>query len=228
MDRRSAFVMEPSPRADRSRTPRRSSRPGRCSPTPRPWSRIGIRRRPSRRTWTIRRENVFGKASRSRVEDILAVFRQRYLADKEVVKALVVLVQKRLPAGEPRPHPLFPRRPVRPPAPRCRDRVAVPLAGTWGQPTSTWTRAEAPVEVGRRRGRPPREWSEDTTRQGRPGALLDVEGFRRPPGRRPQADRPGPPHGDGLRLRHVLPQAAPALGGQAHRAPRLEAVLPEP
>src|SRR4051794_15639652 len=26
----------------------------------------------------VRRENVFGKASRSRVEDILAVFRQRY------------------------------------------------------------------------------------------------------------------------------------------------------
>jgi hypothetical protein len=47
----------------------------------------------------IRRENVFGKASRSRVEDILAVFRQRYLADEEVVKALVVLVQRRFPAA---------------------------------------------------------------------------------------------------------------------------------
>jgi hypothetical protein len=46
----------------------------------------------------IRRENVFGKASRSRVEDILAVFRQRYLADEEVVKALVVLVENRLPS----------------------------------------------------------------------------------------------------------------------------------
>ncbi len=46
-----------------------------------------------------RQENVFGKASRSRVEDILAVFRQRYLTDKEVAKALVVLVQKRLPAA---------------------------------------------------------------------------------------------------------------------------------
>ena len=27
----------------------------------------------------IRRENIFGKTSRSRVEDILAIFRQRYL-----------------------------------------------------------------------------------------------------------------------------------------------------
>jgi hypothetical protein len=46
----------------------------------------------------IRRENLFGKASRSRVEDILAIFRQRYLTDDEVIKALVALVQDRLPA----------------------------------------------------------------------------------------------------------------------------------
>lgn len=47
----------------------------------------------------IRRENVFAKASRSRVEDILAVFRQRYLAEPDVVKALVVLVKHRFPAA---------------------------------------------------------------------------------------------------------------------------------
>ena len=47
----------------------------------------------------IRRENVFGKASRSRVEDILAIFRQRYLTEAEVTKALVVLVNNRLPAA---------------------------------------------------------------------------------------------------------------------------------
>ena len=46
----------------------------------------------------IRRENVFGKASRSRVEDILAIFRQRYLTEDEVIKALVALVRERLPA----------------------------------------------------------------------------------------------------------------------------------
>lgn len=43
----------------------------------------------------IRHENVFGKASRSRVEDILTIFRQRYLTEDEVVKALVALVQDR-------------------------------------------------------------------------------------------------------------------------------------
>src|SRR5262245_37978817 len=47
----------------------------------------------------IRRENVFGKASRSRVQDILAIFRQRYLGDEEVAKALVVLVRRGSPAA---------------------------------------------------------------------------------------------------------------------------------
>jgi hypothetical protein len=47
----------------------------------------------------IRHENVFGKASRSRVWDILAIFRQQYLANQEVVQAVVILVEKRLPAA---------------------------------------------------------------------------------------------------------------------------------
>ncbi len=47
----------------------------------------------------LRRENVFGKASRSRVEDILNIFRQRYLADEAVTRALVILVNRKLPAA---------------------------------------------------------------------------------------------------------------------------------
>lgn len=47
----------------------------------------------------LRRENVFGKASRSRVEDMLAVFRQRYLTGGEVTKGLVALVKGRWPAA---------------------------------------------------------------------------------------------------------------------------------
>ena len=43
------------------------------------------------------RENVFGKASRSRVEDILAIFRQRYLAEESVTRALVILVRGKFP-----------------------------------------------------------------------------------------------------------------------------------
>ena len=45
------------------------------------------------------RDNVFGKASRSRVEAILAIFRQRYLTEESVTKALVTLVQKKIPAA---------------------------------------------------------------------------------------------------------------------------------
>jgi hypothetical protein len=44
----------------------------------------------------FRRENVFGKTSRSRIEDILAIFRQRYLDETEVARALVVLAKARL------------------------------------------------------------------------------------------------------------------------------------
>jgi hypothetical protein len=47
----------------------------------------------------LRRENVFGKVSRSRVKDVLSIFGQRVLGEEGVTKALVVLAQKRLPAA---------------------------------------------------------------------------------------------------------------------------------
>jgi hypothetical protein len=46
----------------------------------------------------LRRENVFGKASRSRVKNILAIVRQRYLREESVARALVTLVDHRFPA----------------------------------------------------------------------------------------------------------------------------------
>lgn len=45
----------------------------------------------------VHQENVFGKASRSRVEDILAIFRRRYLTERSVTAALVTLVRRRFP-----------------------------------------------------------------------------------------------------------------------------------
>jgi hypothetical protein len=44
----------------------------------------------------LQRDNVFGKASRSRVEDILAIFKQRYLADELVTKSLVTLAKGKI------------------------------------------------------------------------------------------------------------------------------------
>jgi hypothetical protein len=46
----------------------------------------------------LRRDNVFGKASRSRVEDILAIFRKRYLTEESVTNALVTLVRAKFPS----------------------------------------------------------------------------------------------------------------------------------
>lgn len=46
----------------------------------------------------FRRENLFGKASRSRVEDVLAIFRQRYLGDPDILKALTTLARGSMPA----------------------------------------------------------------------------------------------------------------------------------
>jgi hypothetical protein len=43
------------------------------------------------------RENLFGKSSRSRVRDVLAIIRQRYLAEEAVRRALVVLVKGKFP-----------------------------------------------------------------------------------------------------------------------------------
>ena len=41
----------------------------------------------------VREANLLGKSSRSRVEDVLRVFRQRYLEDPEMLSALVALVK---------------------------------------------------------------------------------------------------------------------------------------
>src|SRR6266404_3828491 len=47
----------------------------------------------------VQRENVFGKASRSRIEDILPIFRRRYLTEESVTKALVILVRRKFPSA---------------------------------------------------------------------------------------------------------------------------------
>ena len=47
----------------------------------------------------IQQENLFGKASRSRVADVLAIFKQRYLGDPQTLAALVTLAQADKPAS---------------------------------------------------------------------------------------------------------------------------------
>jgi hypothetical protein len=49
------------------------------------------------------RDNVLGKTSRSRVEDVFAIFRQRYLTEEPVTRALVALVRGKLPSSALKP-----------------------------------------------------------------------------------------------------------------------------
>jgi hypothetical protein len=100
MDRRSARMMDPPSQPGERRYSSKIIKAGALLPDTKTlfsyWDRMTTVPENLDR---IRIENVFAKASRSRVEDILAVFRQRYLADEEVIRALVVLVQRRLPAA---------------------------------------------------------------------------------------------------------------------------------
>ena len=46
----------------------------------------------------VRQQNILGKASRKRLDDILMIFRQRYFSDPDVGQALVTLAQNAAPA----------------------------------------------------------------------------------------------------------------------------------
>ena len=124
----------------------------------------------------VRRENVFGKASRSRVEDILAVFRQRYLADPEVLKALVVLVERRLPAAS-LDRVLYYHA-------AQSDRLLHDIVTEWLVPLRGRGVTDIDVDEVRRilskwvaEGRTNGEWSEDTTRRVAQGLLSTLRDF---------------------------------------------------
>jgi hypothetical protein len=51
----------------------------------------------------LREGNLLGKASRSRVEDVLAIFQQRYLRDADVASSLSVLERSGLPQSQVNP-----------------------------------------------------------------------------------------------------------------------------
>lgn len=124
----------------------------------------------------FRRENVFGKASRSRVEDILAVFRQRYLTDEEVIKALVVLVQKRLPAASLDRILYFNA--------AQSDRLLHDVVVNWLVPLQERGISDIDVDETQRllsrfvaEGKTTAEWSEDTTRRVAQGLLSTLRDF---------------------------------------------------
>ncbi len=81
----------------------------------------------------IQQENLFGKASRSRVSEILAIFKQRYLGDPQVLAALVAYVQADMPATMLDPILYFLTVQADPLLYAVVTEVLVPLAGR-GQP----------------------------------------------------------------------------------------------
>ena len=193
MDRRSTSVMDPPARPGKGRYSSRIIKAGALLPdTKTLFSHWDATATVQENLDRIRRENVFGKASRSRVEDILAVFRQRYLVEEEVLQALVVLVQERLPAASLDRILYFHA--------AQSDRLLHDVVTEWLVPLQGRGISDIDVDEVQRllskwvaEGRTSGRMVRDHDRPGRPGPPLDPAGFRGPPGRRPQADRPALP-----------------------------------
>jgi len=45
----------------------------------------------------FKRDNLLGKSSRSRIDDILGIFKQRYLIDDQLLRSLIILARNRYP-----------------------------------------------------------------------------------------------------------------------------------
>ena len=99
----------------------------------------------------IRRENVFGKASRSRVEDILAIFRQRYLAEADVYEGPGRAGEEAVPSGQPRPDPVLPCGPSRRLLHDAVTEILVPMQAQGIADITPW-RFRRSLQSGSRRG----------------------------------------------------------------------------
>ena len=124
----------------------------------------------------FREENIFGKAARSRVEDILAIFRQRYLREEEVTKALVVLVQERFPTAALDRILYFHAAKA---DPLLHDAVTEILLPRKGQGITDFDVLDLQSELSKwvAEGRTSSQWSEPTTRRVAQGLLSTLRDF---------------------------------------------------
>jgi len=124
----------------------------------------------------IRSRNVLGKASRARVDDVLAIFRQRYLGDPATAVALATLVQ----ADVPRQilDPIFSFYSARSDR-LLRDVVIDVLAPRYwrGAADVSTEEVEAFLTDQVRQGRTAGRWSEPTTRRIAQGLLATLRDF---------------------------------------------------
>jgi hypothetical protein len=124
----------------------------------------------------FRRENLFGKASRSRIEDILAIFRQRYLLDEEVTRSLAVLVQEGLPVESQDRLLYFHAARADPLLHDVVLRVLAPLY-TQGRSEITVADLERPLAGWVAEGKTSGRWSEGTVRRVAQGLLSTLRDF---------------------------------------------------
>lgn len=124
----------------------------------------------------IQQENLFGKASRSRIADVLAIFKQRYLGDPQTLAALVTLAQADMPATMLDPILYFLTTQADPLLSAVVTDVLAPLADR-GQPEAAtadierWLREQ--VVAGKTQG----AWSAETTNRVAQGILATLRDF---------------------------------------------------
>jgi Putative inner membrane protein (DUF1819) len=122
------------------------------------------------------RENVFGKASRSRVQDIVAIFRQRYLTETAVTRALVALVNERLTASALDRILYFHA--------TLSDRLLHDVVTEWLYPLKASGTSDVEPDAVHKRlaawvaeGKTTGEWTEETTRRVAQGLLATLRDF---------------------------------------------------
>ena len=175
----------------------------------------------------IRQENIFGKASRSRVEDILAIFRQRYLVEDGVIRALVALVRDRLPANALDRILYFHA--------ASADLLLSDIVTEWLAPRLSEGRTDLDTSDIQRllvewvaQGKTKGEWSEETTSRVAQGLLSTLRDFGVLQGAVNKRIAPAYLPVTAFAYIALLPEAAPTLRCEAAGASRLEAVLPDP
>lgn len=124
----------------------------------------------------IQQENLFGKASRSRVAEMMAIFKQRYLDDPQVLAALVTLVQADKPATMLHPLLYFLTVQADPLLNAVVAEVLAPLAGR-GQPEITTADIEQWLREQAASGKTQGAWSAETTTRTAQGILATLRDF---------------------------------------------------
>ena len=171
----------------------------------------------------VQRENVFGKASRSRIEDILAIFRQRYLSEQPVTRALVTFVQGKFPTVALERLLYFHSARADQLLYDAVTEILVPMQarGLVDINVQDFQRSLANwVEEGKTNG----HWSESTITRMPQELLSALRDFGVLQGAY-QADRAGLPPHRVICVCRLLSETAPTIGSEADRAVRLELVL---